>query len=102
MQLDFNATAHAVTKTPKFHPISPILKSLHWFKINERIQYKVVSLTYKTLHSGHPSYLPSLLIVLDAIVLLACRLCMVTLILNRPSISLQNHKYRYFHHTARS
>ena len=61
LQLVLNAAARAVTKTPKFHHISPILKSLHWLKINERIQYKVLSLTYKTLHSGHPSYLHSLL-----------------------------------------
>jgi hypothetical protein len=52
---------NAVTKTPKFHHISPILKSLHWLKIYERIQYKVLFLTYETLHSGHPSYLHSLL-----------------------------------------
>ena len=45
LQLSLNA----VTKTPKFHHISPILKFLHWLKINERIQYKVLSLTYKTL-----------------------------------------------------
>jgi hypothetical protein len=61
LQLVLNAAARAVTKTPKFHHISPILKSLHWLKINERIQYKVLFLTYKTLHSGHPSYLHSLL-----------------------------------------
>ena len=54
LQLVLNAAARAVTKTPKFHHISPILKSLHWIKINERIQYKVLSLTYKT-----PSSAPS-------------------------------------------
>jgi len=27
----------SVTKTPKFHHITPILKSLHWLKINVRI-----------------------------------------------------------------
>jgi len=36
--------SHAVTKTPKFHQITPILKYLHWLKINERIKYKVLSL----------------------------------------------------------
>jgi hypothetical protein len=65
LQLVLNAAAHAVNKTPKFHHISPYLKSesLHWLKINERIQHKVLSLshTYKTFHSGHPSYLHSLL-----------------------------------------
>lgn len=61
LQLVLNATARAVTKTPKFHHITPILKSLHWLKFNQRIQYKILSLTYNTLHSGHPSYLHSLL-----------------------------------------
>jgi len=53
--------ARAVTKTPKFHHITPILKSLHWLKINERIKYKVLSLAYKSLKTGQPSYLRSLL-----------------------------------------
>lgn len=61
LQLVLNAAARAVTKTPKLHHITPILKSLHWLKVNHRIQYKIISLTHKTLHSGHPSYLHSLL-----------------------------------------
>ena len=36
-------TARAVTKTPEFHHITPILKYLHLLKINERIQYKFLS-----------------------------------------------------------
>jgi len=32
----------AVTKTPKFHHITPILKSLNWLNINKRIKYKFV------------------------------------------------------------
>jgi len=56
-QLVLNPAARAVTKTPKFHHITPILKSLHWLKINERIKYKILSLTYKSLKTGQPSYL---------------------------------------------
>ena len=33
-----------------FSHITPTLKSLHWLKVNERIEYKILSLTYKTLH----------------------------------------------------
>src|SRR6218665_1806851 len=49
----------AVTKTPKHHHITPVLKTLHWLKIPERIhvEYKVISLTYNTLQSSQPSYL---------------------------------------------
>jgi len=43
-----------VSKTPHFSHISPILKSLHWLEIDQRIQYKV-------LQSHKPSYLYNLL-----------------------------------------
>jgi len=33
-------------KVPKFTHTTPILKSLHWLKINQRIEYKILSLTY--------------------------------------------------------
>src|SRR6218665_1139874 len=55
-----NALASAVTKTPKHHHITPILKILHWLKIPERIEYKAISLTYNTLQSSQPSYLRQL------------------------------------------
>src|SRR6218665_2921652 len=55
-----NALARAVTKTPKHHHITPVLKKLHWLKIPERIEYKVISLTYNMLQSSQPSYLRQL------------------------------------------
>jgi len=61
LQLIVNSTARAVSKTPKFSHITPVLKSLHWLKIEQRIHYKVLSITYKTLQSRKPSYLHSLL-----------------------------------------
>ena len=45
-----NSLACAVTRTPKSSHITPVLKSLHWLKINERIKYKLLSLTYRFLH----------------------------------------------------
>ena len=50
-----------MSKTPKFSHISPVLKSLHWLKIERRIQYKLLSITYKILQSNKPSYLYNLL-----------------------------------------
>src|SRR6218665_4109075 len=55
-----NAFARAVTKTPKHHHCTPVLKKLHWLKIPERIGYRVISLTYNTLQSYQPSYLRQL------------------------------------------
>ena len=61
LQLILNSTARAVSQTSKFSHISPVLKSLHWLKIEQRIHYKLISITYKTLQSNQPSYLYKLL-----------------------------------------
>ena len=56
LQLILNSAARAVSKTLRFTHISPVLKSLHWLKIDQRIHYKILSITYKTLQSRKPSY----------------------------------------------
>ena len=61
LQLILNSTARAVSNVPKLSHITPVLKSLHWLKIEQRIQYKVVSITYYTLQSNKPAYLNDLL-----------------------------------------
>src|SRR6218665_2880233 len=52
-----NAFARAVMKTSEHHHLTSVLKKLHWLKIPERIECKVISLTYNTLQSSQPSYL---------------------------------------------
>jgi len=39
-----NSLTLAVIKAPKFTHTTSILKSLHWLKINERIEYKILSI----------------------------------------------------------
>ena len=39
------------------------LRSLHWLKVNERIEYKLLSLAYKVLTTSQPSYLNNLIFV---------------------------------------
>jgi len=56
LQLILNSSARAVSH-PNSATFTPLLKSLHWLKIEQRIEYKVLSITYKTLLSGQPSYL---------------------------------------------
>src|SRR6218665_654200 len=43
-----NALACALTKTPKHHHITSVLRTLHWLKIPERLENKVMSCTYIT------------------------------------------------------
>ena len=59
--LSQNSLARAVVKAPKSSHITPILKYLHWLKVNERIEYKLLSLTYKVLTTSQPSYLNNLI-----------------------------------------
>ena len=56
-----NSLARAVVSVPKFTRVSPIIKPLHWLKIPPRIEYKICSISFKTLHTSKPVYLRSLL-----------------------------------------
>jgi len=61
-----NSLARVVVQTPKCCHITPILHSLHWLKINECIEYKLLSLTYKVLTTTQPPYLDNLISVQPA------------------------------------
>ena len=41
--------------------VTPHLKDLHWLKVQERIEFKLLLLTYKCLHGLAPSYLSNLI-----------------------------------------
>ena len=56
-----NSLALAVVKATKSSHITPIIQSLHWLKITERIEYKILSLTYKVLMITQPLYLHKLI-----------------------------------------
>jgi len=56
-----NSLARAVVKAPKSCHITPVLRCLHWLKITERIEYRLLSLTYKVLTTTKPPYLHHLI-----------------------------------------
>ena len=60
-----NAAARVVSGAYKYHHITPILYSLHWLKIPQRIQYKISLITYKAVHGTAPSYIRELLAPVD-------------------------------------
>jgi len=82
-QLILNSAARAVSKSPRFTHISPVLKWLHWLKIDQRIHYTILSITYKTLQSCKPSYLHNLLHVQSD----TCTRSSTTVTLKRPKVS---------------
>ena len=57
------ALARAVFAAPRFSNPGHILRSLQWLKIQERIEYKIISTTYKLLQSSSPRYLYDLITV---------------------------------------
>lgn len=56
-----HTAARLVSGTRKYEHITPVMKSLHWLPIRERIDFKVLLLTFKALHGLAPSYLTELI-----------------------------------------
>jgi len=56
-----NSAARLITHTRKNEHITPILYHLHWLPVSLRINFKVLILTYKALHSLGPTYISDLL-----------------------------------------
>ena len=62
VQLVQNCAARRLTGTRKREHISPILRSLHWLPCPERTDFKLLLLTFKSLHDVAPSYMEELLV----------------------------------------
>ena len=56
-----NCAARLVTRTRSSEHITPVLQRLHWLPVKQRITYKIVLLTYKTLSGMAPRYIADLL-----------------------------------------
>ena len=56
-----NAAAWSITGTVKYDHITPILRELHWLPIKERINFRILLLTFKALNNMAPAYLKDML-----------------------------------------
>ena len=54
-----NSLARVVLQQPRMSHARPLLKSLHWLPVCQRIEFKVAALTYKIRSTSHPAYLHS-------------------------------------------
>ena len=59
LQSVLNAAARLVCSLRKSEHITPVLRDLHWLKIQQRIEFKLAVLVYRCLHGTAPSYLAS-------------------------------------------
>ena len=46
-----------MTKSRKYDHISPILQSLHWLPVRQRISFKILLFTFKIINGQAPGYL---------------------------------------------
>ncbi len=56
-----NAAARLLTGSLKFDHMSPILTSLHWLPVKQRIEFKILVFVFKVLHDLTPAHLSDLL-----------------------------------------
>ena len=54
--MEYEEMAEAYSTSEELHA-NQILKLLHWLKVPDRIEYKVISVTYKLLQSSAPHLL---------------------------------------------
>ena len=57
-----NHAARVITKCRQYDHISPVLVDLHWLPVKQRIDLKILLITYKALNGLAPAYLRELLI----------------------------------------
>ena len=56
-----NRAARILTYSRKYDHITPVLRSLHWLRIEKPVVFKVLLITFKALHDLAPQYLSELL-----------------------------------------
>uniref|UniRef100_A0A4W3GD16 Reverse transcriptase domain-containing protein n=1 Tax=Callorhinchus milii TaxID=7868 RepID=A0A4W3GD16_CALMI len=57
LQIIQNSAAHVLSHTRLCDPIIPTFARLHWLPIPQRIEFKILILTFKALHGLAPSYI---------------------------------------------
>ena len=62
LQMVMNAAARLVTLTPRDGCATAALKKMHWLPINIRIDFKILSITYKALNKKAPAYICDLVV----------------------------------------
>lgn len=61
LQLVQNAAARLLTGTKRHQHITPVLASLHWLPVRQRIDFKIALMVFKCLNDLAPSYLCDLM-----------------------------------------
>jgi len=52
-----NAAARLIFRARRYDHVQPLLRSLHWLRVPERIAFRLAVLVYRCLHDSAPGYL---------------------------------------------
>ena len=52
-----NAAARLIFRARRYDHVQPLLSSLHWLRVPERISFRLAVLVYRCLHDSAPGYL---------------------------------------------
>ena len=61
LQSVLHAAARITAQVPRYEHITPTLIDLHWLPVQQRIQFKVLLVTFKALHDEAPQYISDLI-----------------------------------------
>ena len=56
-----NTAARIITRTSRYSHVTPVLKELYWLPVQNRIEFKIPTLTYKALQDQSPKYITDML-----------------------------------------
>ena len=59
LQFVQNAAARLIFRARRYDHVQPLLWSLHWLRVPERISFRLAVLVYRCLHGSAPGYLAS-------------------------------------------
>ena len=60
-----NNAACLITKTNRCDHITPVLQTLHWLPVKQRILYKILVFTYGAIHGTAPEYISELITIYE-------------------------------------
>ena len=81
-----NAAARLIFEKNKYCHVTPLLKSLHWLSVKCRIIFKVLLITFKTIHGLAPVYISELISIRDVSLSRYCLRSTNSLMLNYPAL----------------
>ena len=88
-----NAAARLVTLSRKYDHITPILINLHWLPVEQRIMFKILILTFKSLNDQTPIYISDLI---SRYIPQRALRSSSDLLLNRVNCNMQSYGHRSF------